>query len=318
MSTSVAAKPRVLYLGPADMYADVQHWLQDFQVEYAGSDDDVDSRIAECAAVLDASMRIRFPAARLARAQKLKLYVTATTGADHVDGKALADRGIPLLTLKGQRELLSKLTPAAEHSWLLLMSCARQLRAAVGQVLDGEWDRTLHPGTMLRGKTLGLIGCGRIGGWMARYASAFGMRVVGFDPHTVDWPEQVERRHSLEEVLREGDFVSVHVPLTEETAGLLGRPQLEHMKPRAVLVNTSRGEIVDEAALLDGLLSGRIGAAGLDVLTGEPHIHEHPLVMYARSHHNLVITPHIGGFSPDAVRTVLEYSCGRIRSGLTS
>jgi phosphoglycerate dehydrogenase-like enzyme len=312
------AKPRVLYLGPGEMHADVQAWLHEFHVEHAATDEDVDARIAACVAVLDASMRIRFAAARIARASQLKLYVTATTGADHVDGKALADRGIPLLTLKGQREVLSNLTPAAEHSWLLLMSCARHLRAAVQQVLDGGWDRTLHPGTMLRGKTLGLVGCGRIGGWMAKYGHAFGMRVIGFDPHADPWPEHVNRAASLEDVLQASDFVSVHVPLTEQTAGLLGRRQLGSLKRGAVLVNTSRGEIVDENALLEGLQTGHIAAAGVDVISGEPDIDRHPLVLYARAHHNLVITPHIGGFSPDAVRTVLEFSCGRIRSALAS
>jgi D-3-phosphoglycerate dehydrogenase len=317
MTCSPGEKPLVLYLGPEEMQSAVQQWLPDFRVEHALLEKDVDARIASCVAVLDASMRIRFPSARIARAAKLRLYVAATTGADHVDADALSERGIPLLTLRGQRDVLANLTPAAEHSWLLMMACARRLPSAIAHVLNGGWDRTRYPGTMLKGKTLGLIGCGRIGGWMSRYGRAFGMNVVGFDPKLESWPDTIEQC-TMNDVLCRSDFLSVHVPLTTETFGLLGPREFERMKPGVVLVNTSRGEIVNEKALYDGLVSGHVGAAGVDVLAGEPQIADHPLLHYARTHDNLIITPHIGGFSPDAVRTVLEFSCGRIRSALIS
>jgi D-3-phosphoglycerate dehydrogenase len=144
------------------------------------------------------------------------------------------------------------------------------------------------------------------------------MDVLGFDPHCESWPDSIERRKYLNEVLSAAHFLSVHVPLTAETTGLLGAQEFDSMTPGIVLINTSRGEIVDEDALLNALLSGRVGAAGVDVLIGEPDIAGHPLVEYARTHENLIITPHIGGFSPDAVRVVLEFSCGRIRSALGS
>jgi D-3-phosphoglycerate dehydrogenase len=259
-------------------------------------------------------MRVKFPADRIARAPRLRAYVTATTGADHVDAAALTARGVPLLTLKGRTDVLRNITPAAEHSWLLLMSCARRLRAATSHVLAGGWDRNLFPGVMLRGRTVGIVGCGRIGGWMGRYAEAFGMTRLGFDPHLPEsaWPGHITRA-PLDDLLRAADFVSVHVPLTDETKGLIGRRELALMKPTAAVVNTSRGGIVDEAALLDALRGGKLAAAGLDVLEGEPETASHPLLEYARGHENLVVTPHIGGMSPDALRYVLEFSCGRIR-----
>jgi phosphoglycerate dehydrogenase-like enzyme len=310
-----AGTPRVLYLGPEETVAHVREELAGFEVVHALTPEAVDEAIGECGAVLDAYMKVRFPAERIARAGNLRVFVTATTGADHVDSAALEERGIPLLTLRGQRDVLRSLTPAAEHSWLLLMACARGLRAAVAQVLEGGWDRNLHPGIMLRGRTLGLVGCGRIGQWMATYARAFGMRVVGFDPYLDAWPDHIERRE-LDELLPESDFVSVHVPLTEETRGLLGSREFALMRPGVVVVNTSRGDILDEEALLAGLRDGRVGAAGLDVLTGEPEVEGHPLVEFARSYPQLVITPHIGGYSPDALRQVLSFSCGRIREHL--
>jgi len=303
---------RLLYLGPADSLDQVRACLGNgYRVDLALDDQTVDGLIAQADVVLDAYMRVRFNGERLARATKLALFVTATTGADHIDAAALAARGIPLLTLKGQQEVLRNITPAAEHSCLLLMACARRLRAASESVLQGEWDRNRFPGIMLRGKVLGLVGCGRIGQWMARYATAFGMQVLGFDPYLQAWPDFIQPA-PLADLLGRVDFIGVHVPLCAETTGLLGAAELALVKPGAILVNSSRGEIVDEVALLNALESGRLAAAGLDVLAGEPDVADHPLLRYAKTHANLLITPHIGGFSPDALAFVLEFSCGRI------
>ena len=224
---------------------------------------------------------------------------------------ALHARGVPLLTLAGQRELLKELTPAAEHSWLLLMACARRLRGAIDHVLQGEWERTAFPGLMLRGRVLGLVGCGRIGSWMARYAAAFGMRVIAYHPHATDRPGHVTFL-TAGRVLRQADFISVHVPLNASTTGLLGRAEFLEVKPGAILINTSRGEITDEGAVRDALLTGRLAAAGLDVLQGEPEVRDHPLRQYAATHDNLIITPHIGGFSPDAVHIVVKFAAERV------
>jgi D-3-phosphoglycerate dehydrogenase len=191
------------------------------------------------------------------------------------------------------------------------MSVARPFRAAIQEPLSGGWDRNKYPGTMLIGRTLGIIGCGRIGTWVGRYGAAFGMRVIGYDPLT-DVPPAITQV-SLETLLAESDMVSVHVSYSEASRHLLNRDRIFSMKPGAVLVNTSRGELIDETALLDALSSGHLGGAGLDVLQGEPDVADHPLVLYARDHSNVVITPHIGGFSPDALRLVLDFSCDRIR-----
>jgi D-3-phosphoglycerate dehydrogenase len=241
---------------------------------------------------------------------------TATTGADHIDGQALTDRSIPLFTLAGERELLHQLTPAAEHSWLLLMSCARRIRAAMQHVLEGKWRREDFPGIMLKGRTLGVIGCGRIGSWMTRYGKAFDMEVIGHDPFVKIWPEHMENR-DLDSLLRAADFVSVHVPLNKETKRMLGKREFSLMKPGVVLVNTSRGGITDEGALLAALVEGHLGAVALDVLDGEPAIDCHPLVKYAQTHDNLIITPHIGGHCPDAVKLVVRHAARRIVSVLS-
>lgn len=307
----------VMYLGPAHALGTAQRVLEPRWTVAAPdlSPEAVNALLPEAVAVLDASMRIHFDRTLLERARRLRVISTATTGADHIDAQALKVRGIPLFTLAGERELLSQLTPAAEHSWLLLMACARRLRGAVQHVLDGQWRREEFPGIMLKGKTLGLIGCGRIGSWMSRYAGAFGMHVLGYDPYTDAWPVEIDKC-DLDTLLAMSDFISIHVPLNPKTTGMIGKREFALMKAGAVLVNTSRGSITDEEALLAALEDGRLGAAGLDVLEGEPLTDRHPLVIYARRKENLVITPHIGGFSPDAVTIVVAHAARRIAAVL--
>lgn len=308
----------VVYLGPPHALKVVQDIIEPRWSVRApeATPESVGAVLADAVAILDASMRVRFDQATLNRAPDLRVISTATTGADHIDSQALADRRIPLLTLAGERELLHNLTPAAEHSWLLLMACARRIRGAMRHVLEGQWQREEFPGTMLKGKTLGLIGCGRIGSWMSQYARAFEMDVIGYDPHIEAWPAAIEKS-DLDGLLETADFISIHVPLNTQTRGMIGKREFALMKSGAVLINTSRGSITDEGALLAALEEGRLGATGLDVLDGEPAIDHHPLVEYARRHENLIVTPHIGGFCPDAVKIVVAHAARRIVQALT-
>ena len=189
-------RPVITYSGPveaAEVVREVAGARFDIQT-VPPEPDAVASGLKSASAFLDASMKVRLTEAMIAAAPDLRLVVTATTGADHIDAAALERRGIPLLTLKGQREVLSDLTPAAEHSWLLLMAGARRLPSAHAHVLGGGWNRTDFPGMMLKGKTLGIVGCGRLGRWMARYGAAFGMRCRGYDPYLETWPAGIEPR----------------------------------------------------------------------------------------------------------------------------
>jgi D-3-phosphoglycerate dehydrogenase len=256
-------------------------------------------------------MKVRVTNEMVAAASRLRAISCATTGSDHIERNTLTERHIPVFTLKEDSELLQNLTPAAELSWALLLACARRLPAAAEHVRKGGWVREDFPGTMLNGKTLGLIGCGRIGGWLARYGLAFGMTVIAYDRYTELLPEGVASR-DLKELVQESDFLSMHVHLNDETNGLLSRELLSTIKHGAVVINTSRGALLDEAALLGALESGRVAAAGLDVLNGEPQIQNHPLVEYAQRHDNLIITPHCGGFSPDAVKPVCQRAAEKI------
>ena len=229
----------------------------------------------------------------------------------HIDYEALAGRGVPLKTLKGQTEFLRGITPAAEMSWALVLACARHLRSAINHVHAGQWERTQFPGMMLKGRSIGLIGMGRIGGWMAGYAEAFGMTVNFHDPYAKDIPA-CARAMPLESLVECSDIVSIHVHVDDATRGLVDARLLERFKPGAIFINTARSELTDEAALVDALESGRLSAVGTDVLVHEPDPEKSPLWRYARDHQNVVITPHIGGFCPDAVDHVVAFTCDRI------
>jgi D-3-phosphoglycerate dehydrogenase len=265
--------------------------------------------------LLDASMAVPISDAMIDAAPNLKIISCATTGADHIARNSVQAKGIAIHTLREDADLLANLTPAAELSWALLMAVARSLPAAVAHTRAGLWRREDFPGTMVQGRTLGLVGVGRIGGWMARYAQAFGMSVLGYDPYQDTLSDGVKPA-TMEDLFGASDFVSVHVHLSDETRGLVNRALLESAKPGQILINTSRGAIVDEAALLDGLKSGRLGGAGLDVLDGEPDTVNHPLVVYSQSHENVLITPHCGGLSPDAVRLVCARAGQKIMGNL--
>jgi phosphoglycerate dehydrogenase-like enzyme len=275
----------------------------------------VSEALREAKGLLDASMKVPITDAMIAESPRLSVISCATTGSDHIARSELTKRGIPVHTLREDRELLNDITPAAELTFALLLACARNLTGAVKAVVNNRWVREDFPGMMLRGRRLGIIGCGRIGGWMARYGQVFGMETVGYDPYQETLPDGVARV-SLEELVSTSDVITIHVHLSEETRGLLSADLIRQIKPGAIFLNTSRGALADEAALLDALKSGQLAAAGLDALDGEPDIANHPLRLYAKAHDNLLITPHCGGFSPDAVRVVCRRAAEKIRNYL--
>lgn len=256
-----------------------------------------------------ATLRIRVDREVVDRARRLRLVVTPSTGTDHLDLEALRARGITVLSNKDDRAFLDQLTTTAELAFGLLLTCARHLPLCFESSRQGRWERSGLAGRQLRGKTLGLIGVGRLGAMMARYGQAFWMRVLGCDPLAAQLPPGVERV-DLPTLLRESDFVSLHVHLTAQTRGLLGAAELGLMKPGSSLINTSRGGLVDEAALIREMESGRIASAGLDVIDGEwrPDLRDHPLIAYSRKNPRLYITPHVGGTSPEAVRLSVRHS----------
>ncbi len=249
--------------------------------------------------------------------QHLKAVVTATTGLDHIDLDAAKRSRVEVLSLRGERAFLDTITATAEHTWGLLLSLVRYIPWAHEHVCQGYWDRDLFKGRELAGKTLGIVGYGRLGRMVARYGLAFGMPVYVSDPSK---PTDTDVTYaSLHELLSQSDVVSLHVPLSPSTEGMIGEAELGRMRPGAWLINTSRGVIIDEAALLRHLASNRLGGAALDVMAEESGhdskwVADSPLIKYARDNRNLLITPHVGGATHDSMRRTEDFMAHKLRS----
>lgn len=232
----------------------------------------------------------------LGGALRTRILATPVTGLDHIDLAACAERGIRVVSLKGETEFLRDVRATAELTVALTLALLRQLPAAAAHVLAGGWQRDCFRGRELFGKTVGLVGIGRLGQLVAGYFAAFGCEVLAFDPRA-NFPAGPARRvERLADLLAASDIVSLHVSYGESTRHLIGASELAALRPGAVLVNTARGGVIDEAALLAALQAGHLAGAALDVLEGEPDIAAaHPLVAYARDHAHVLIVPHIGG-----------------------
>ncbi|MBN1402616.1 MAG: hydroxyacid dehydrogenase [Anaerolineae bacterium] len=227
-------------------------------------------------------------------APKLKIISRHGVGCDNIDVAACNEHGV-IISTSGD----ANSEAVSEHTMALLLSAARMLPFADRSIRAGIWDRGSVRSVELRGKTLGLVGLGRIGSRVAHHAQGFDMRVLAYDPYAT--PEMARAAHAeltdLESVLRQADFVSLHAPLTPETRHLIGAAELALMKPDAILVNTSRGGLVDEAALCEALAEKRIAGAALDVFEQEPLEPDSPL----RSLDNVVLAPHLGGTTEEAL-----------------
>lgn len=272
------------------------------------------------AEVLFVRLRHRIDATLLDRAPLLKVIVTPTTGLDHIDLDAAQRHGVAVLSLQGETAFLQNVTATAELTWALILNLARPIAAAHRSVLAGTWSRDDWKGRELKGKTLGLVGYGRLGRIVADYAQAFRMPVLAHDPYVTDFRHGVTPV-SLEDLLERADIVSIHVPLNAETVGLIGASALRRMKAGAWLVNTSRGEVIDEAALLQALQTGHLGGAGLDVLAGEGKgddgwMAKSALLRYAATSDRLIIAPHIGGATVESMRDTEVFMARKLRAFL--
>jgi D-3-phosphoglycerate dehydrogenase len=235
---------------------------------------------------------------------RLKAIVTAATGVDHIDVDYARTRGIEVLSLRGESEFLERVSASAEHTWALLLALARRIPYAFASVCTGTWDRDIFRGHDLQGQRLGIVGLGRVGRKVAAYAQAFRLQVAAYDPHTPRWVEGVERRASLPDLLRRSEILSLHVPLNESTVKLVGLEQLRLLPRGAVVINTSRGEVLDEPSLLANLDSGHLSGAAIDVIANEQGVTldpQNPLLVYARAHDNLLMTPHIAGATHESM-----------------
>ncbi len=245
----------------------------------------------------------------LDRAEKLRVIGTMSVGVDHIDVDYATSKGIYVVHTPG---VLTE--TVADHAWALILAVARRIVEADSYVRRGEWRIAWAPTMMLgydvHGKTLGIIGLGRIGAAVARRAKGFDMKVLYYD--IVRRPELEQELGveyaTLERVLKESDVVSIHTPLTPQTRRMIGEKELKLMKRTAILVNTARGPIIDQDALVKALREGWIAGAGLDVFEEEPIAQDNPLLKLE----NVVLTPHIGSASHETRSKMAELAASGI------
>ncbi len=260
------------------------------------------------------TLKVKLSKKLLDNCPNLKVIATPSTGTDHLPMSYLKQKGIKVITLRQHPEVIKKITSTAELTWALLLSFIRRIPNSSESVKAGEWRRDYFIGHQLSGKTLGILGYGRLGRIVANYGLAFGMKVI-----VCDLKKPVKLKAGiisvdLDKLLKKSDVISLHIHLDEHNIGFIGAEEIDKMKKDAVIINTSRGAIIDEATLLERLKSRRLGGAAVDVIDGEwGDINKHPMVEYARRHDNLLITPHIGGVSYEAQQLAIKHTALQLR-----
>lgn len=249
--------------------------------------------------------------------RELKVICTASTGTNHIDMKYAAKQGVTILSLTEERNVINKISSTAEHAFALTLGALRHIPQAFDSVKRGEWDYTPFIGRQLDHLTIGVVGYGRLGRYFARYARAFGSRVLAYDPYVVVEDETIVQT-DLDQLLKESDVISLHVHVTPETTGMVNQTWFSKMKPWVVLVNTARGEIINETDLIAFLKERPDARLAADVIPGEvPAKQSSPLVEYARTASNVILTPHVGGMTVEGQQIAYTHAARLLRRFFT-
>ncbi len=234
-------------------------------------------------------------------AKKLKVICTASTGTNHIDKPYVAKLNLPILALTEEREVINRISSTAELAFSLTMASLRHVVKSHKAVLEGEWDYEKYIGRQMNCLTIGSIGYGRLGSMYSRYCKAFDSRVLVYDPYKDVKDKEIEQVDNLKYLLQESDVVAIHVHVTEETIGMINKECFDLMKKDVVLVNTSRGDMVNEVDLVDFLQSNPDARVATDVLADEIRNRmDSPLLKFAKESEQIIITPHIGGMCREA------------------
>jgi len=277
----------------ADLAPQAIALLEGHEIVYAGKAPTEDDLVALCRAHDPVAIIVRYGkvgAAVMDAAPSLRVISKHGSGTDTIDKAAARARGIEVVAAVG-----ANAAAVAEQALALLLACAKSVVQLDARMHAGHWDKATHKSLELGGRTIGLVGLGAIGLRFARMADALGMRVIGFDPYAGNLPPHVTAV-DLPTIWRESDAISLHCPLTEDNRGLVNADTLARCRRGVILVNTARGGLVDEAALLAAVRSGQVGMAGLDSFAVEPMAAGHPF----QGEKNIVLSPHIGGVTGDA------------------
>ncbi len=287
-----STRPAILVTA-ADLAPQALALLTDFDIVYAGKTPSEQDIVALCQQHDPVAIIVRYGkvgAEAIHAAPSLRVISKHGSGTDTIDKVAATARHVEVRAAVG-----ANAAAVAEQAMALLLACAKSVPALNARMHSGHWDKATHKSVELAGRTIGLIGLGAIGQRFARMAKALDMRVIGFDPYASQVPADIEVV-DLDTLWRESDAISLHCPLTDDNRGLLNRDTLARCKPGVLIVNTARGGLVDEAALLDAVRSGHVASAGLDSFAMEPMVADHPF----RDEDRIILSPHIGGVTADA------------------
>ena len=294
---------KIVFLDSASIIADIRrpafpHQWEQYPATSAGQ---TVERLKDATIVITNKVLLRRET--LVQLPKLKMVAVAATGVNNVDVDCCRERGIVVANIRNY-----SVHTVPEHVFMLMLALRRNLLAFRADVCNGAWQKSeqfclfTHPVRDLHGSTLGIVGNGAIGTAVAQIALAFGMQVLLAEHKGV---AQVRTGYTaFDTVLQESDVISLHLPLNEQTRHLIGTAEFARMKPGALLINTARGGLVDEAALLEALRSKRIGGAGFDVLEKEPPAQGHPLLDLDMP--NFIMTPHIAWSGREAMQTLAD------------
>ncbi len=297
------APERIAFLDRGSLNAPIRtpafpHEWKDY--EYTDAADTLDRLKGVSIAVLN---KVPLRRNELTQLPDLKLIAIAATGSDVIDLQACNDLGIAVANIRGYA-----VNSLPEHVFALILALSRSLNWHKMSVASGAWTHSktfcvfTNPMRDLAGSTLGLIGFGALGRSVAALGKAFKMNVLAYDQMPVNEPGV--RSAALDEIIEQSDVISLHVPLTDATRNLIDANALSRMKRHAIIINTARGGLIDEQALAEALVKGRIGGAGLDVLSVEPPPADHPLVKLR--HNNLIVTPHMAWASEEAMQALSD------------
>lgn len=285
-------KPVVLVTG-ADLAPQALELLRDYEIVYTGKTPTEDDIVALCQHHDPVAMIVRYGkvnAAAIAAAPSLRVISKHGSGTDTIDKDAARARGVEVRAAVG-----ANAAAVAEHALTLMLACAKSVPQLDARMHAGHWDKATHKSLELNGRTVGLVGLGAIGQRFAKMAAALDMRVIGFDPYAKEVPSFIEKV-DLATIWRDADVISLHCPLTEDNRKLLNARPLAACKRGVIVVNTARGGLIDEPALLDAVRSGQVRAAGLDSFAVEPMTAGHAF----HGQPGIILSPHIGGVTSDA------------------
>lgn len=277
----------------ADLAPQALDLLKNLEVVYAGKTPTEEDLVALAKRHDPVAIIVRYGkvgAAVMDAAPSLKVISKHGSGTDTIDKVAAKARGIEVVAAVG-----ANAAAVAEQALALMLACAKSVVSLDARMHAGHWDKATHKSLELGGRTVGLVGLGAIGQRFARMAHGIGMRVIGFDPFAKNLPDYIQTV-DLATIWREADVISLHCPLTDENRGMLNAETLAQCKRGVIVVNTARGGLIDEAALLAAVRSGQVASAGLDSFAVEPMSAGHPF----QGQERIVLSPHIGGVTSDA------------------